>query len=247
MVFHVFEATVPPPPRPDNKARRGYYTRTVLCEAVKQAMLGTMTVTEAARFYKIPRTTIQKHVSKAREQHNLKEHYIRRMEAVRRGLEGRMPERDVQRRLSEQRVEYLMSCGLEAWPNVSNDDSAPTHWRQQPVRIDSDSPKYLCKTECSFENDMIVAEQCEVHSEETSSARPRLLDLEQDSERTKESTTDCVSDRHAAKISVKPITRVVLKREGKDDIVKEVLMPKPCMASQRGVFLKDSSSSSSLA
>ncbi|VDM66903.1 unnamed protein product [Strongylus vulgaris] len=62
MVFHVFEATVPPPPRPDNKARRGYYTRSVLCDAVKQAIFGTMTVTEAARYYKIPRTTIQKHV-----------------------------------------------------------------------------------------------------------------------------------------------------------------------------------------
>ncbi|KAE9419403.1 hypothetical protein Angca_000922, partial [Angiostrongylus cantonensis] len=41
--------------------RRGYYTRSLLCDAVKQVMRGTMTVTQAAHYYKIPRTTVQKH------------------------------------------------------------------------------------------------------------------------------------------------------------------------------------------
>ncbi|KIH63859.1 hypothetical protein ANCDUO_05836 [Ancylostoma duodenale] len=111
MVFHVFEATVPPPPRPNNKAIRGYYTRRVLSDAVKQVIFGAMTVTEAAQHFKIPRTTIQKH---------------------------------------------------EAWPTESNEECAATHWRQQPVRLDPSPPRLFDSAQCSLEDDMIVAEQCEV-------------------------------------------------------------------------------------
>ncbi|KAJ1354285.1 hypothetical protein KIN20_011168 [Parelaphostrongylus tenuis] len=86
MGFHVYKSTIPLPPGPDSKRRRGYYTRSTLCNAVKQVMCGKMTVTQAAQHYKIPRTTIQKHFSKAREQHIVKDLYIRRMQALERDL-----------------------------------------------------------------------------------------------------------------------------------------------------------------
>ncbi|EYC19286.1 hypothetical protein Y032_0025g1291 [Ancylostoma ceylanicum] len=242
MVFHVFEATVPPPPRPNNKAIRGYYTRRVLSDAVKQVIFGAMTVTEAAQHFKIPRTTIQKHVSKAREQHNLKEHYIRRMEAVRRGLAGRMPEDDVQHRLSEQRTAYLMSYGLDAWPTDSNEESAPTHWRQQPVRLDPSPPRLPDTAQCSLEDDMIVAEQCEVMSEEVSNAKPVLLRREPDNEGMPLLSSSGSSTQQScgrSGISVNPVTRVVLRHEGSDNVVKEVLISRPSLVPRQNLLVKD--------
>ncbi|KAL6743550.1 hypothetical protein Aduo_016576 [Ancylostoma duodenale] len=244
MVFHVFEATVPPPPRPNNKAIRGYYTRRVLSDAVKQVIFGAMTVTEAAQHFKIPRTTIQKHVSKAREQHNLKEHYIRRMEAVRRGLVGRVPEDDVQHRLSEQRTACLMSYGLEAWPTESNEECAATHWRQQPVRLDPSPPRLFDSAQCSLEDDMIVAEQCEVMSEEVHNAKPVLLCPERDNGVTLLSSpgSSAQQSRGRPVIPIKPVTRVVLRHEGSDNVVKEVLISQPSLVPRRDVSVEDDNS-----
>ncbi|KAK6028831.1 helix-turn-helix protein [Ostertagia ostertagi] len=168
MGFHVFESTVPPPPLPDNKVRRGYYTRSILCDAVKQVMLGIMTVTQASRHYKIPRTTIQKHFSKAREQHNLKEMYIRRMQAAEKGLVGRVPESDLQRRLADHGTACLISHGVEVWPNSSEESPASVHWRQQPVKIEPSQEGYFVQEgqTYSYESEIAVAEQCEVASED---------------------------------------------------------------------------------
>lgn len=50
--------------------------------------------------------------SKAREQHNLKELYIRRMKAAEKGLIGRVPESDLEQRLSEHGTACLLSYGV---------------------------------------------------------------------------------------------------------------------------------------
>ncbi|KAK6043037.1 helix-turn-helix protein [Cooperia oncophora] len=135
--------------------RRGYYTRSVLCDAVKQVMLGAMTVTQASRHYKIPRTTIQKHFSKAREQHNLKEMYIRRMEAAEKGLMGRVSSGEGRLYQSSRPI-----CEPEAMrkPNPAADVT-------------------------SFQS-------------------------------------------RSSKAAVKPLTRVVLRREGSEEVVKVVVIPR---------------------
>lgn len=219
MGFHVFEATVPPPPLPDNKVRRGYYTRSVLCDAVKQVMLGAMTVTQASRHYKIPRTTIHKHFSKAREQHSLKEMYIRRMQTAEKREIGRVPESDHHRGLHEE-TERLVSYGTDVWPSSSGEEESTTsfHWRSEPVRVDPVPARSCGQADgaYSLQSDMVIAEQCEVTSDEGNSSE----------------STDLVYQQHpvrslsTASIPARPLTRIVLKREGSDDIVKEIAIPR---------------------
>ncbi|CAJ0588557.1 unnamed protein product [Cylicocyclus nassatus] len=216
MVFHVFEATVPPPPR-ENKARRGYYTRSLLCDAVKQAIFGNMTVTEASRYYKIPRTTIQKHVSKAREQHLLKEHYIRQMAAARRH-QGQSEEQ--QCRLIDSPLRYMNPITQASYPGVYRADSFTTHWRQQPVSIDSSSSTFLDEVQCSPEDEMTIAEQCEVKSEEKLENEQRHINGALVNGGTLERRDAYVQS------SVKPLTRIVLKREGKEDVVRVLVIPR---------------------
>ncbi|KAK6050951.1 helix-turn-helix protein [Cooperia oncophora] len=225
MGFHVFESTVPPPPLPDNKVRRGYYTRSVLCDAVKQVMLGAMTVTQASRHYKIPRTTIQKHFSKAREQHNLKEMYIRRMEAAEKGLLGRVPDSDLQRRLSEHGTACLLSHGVEIWPSSSEDSSATVHWRQQPVKIDPSQEAFFVQDNHTYtcENEITVAEQCEVSSGEGRLYQSSGPICEPEAMRKPNPAADVTSfQSRSSKAAVKPLTRVVLRREGSEEVVKVV-------------------------
>ncbi|KAK5971256.1 hypothetical protein GCK32_006674 [Trichostrongylus colubriformis] len=184
MGFHVFEATVPPPQLP-GKVRRGYYTRSVLCEAVKQVMLGTMTVTQAARHFKIPRTTIQKHFSKAREQHNLKEMYIRKIEAAEKGLLGRVPEND------------LLSYGVDVWPST---------------------------------------EQCEVISDDVEPFQVTTRST-CDTQKVRKLTNQAVAGKEfhspSSEIVMKPLTRVVLRREGSDEVVKEIVIPRLLSSPQK--------------
>uniref|UniRef100_A0A7I4YX56 HTH psq-type domain-containing protein n=1 Tax=Haemonchus contortus TaxID=6289 RepID=A0A7I4YX56_HAECO len=231
MGFHVFEATVPPPPLPDNKVRRGYYTRSVLCEAVKQVMLGAMTVTQASRHFKIPRTTIQKHFSKAREQHNLKELYIRRMKAAEKGLIGRVPESDLEQRLSEHGTACLLSYGVDVWPSSSESTPATVHWRQQPVKIDLSSPDYFSQdtSSYSYENDIVVAEQCEVTSDDVKYFRSTspVRATEEENESSNAGVRSYSSD-----VVDRPSTRVVLRREGSEEVVKVVVLPRLTPASQ---------------
>ncbi|VDK52810.1 unnamed protein product [Cylicostephanus goldi] len=120
-------------------------------------MFGNMTVTEAARYYKIPRTTIQKHVSKAREQHLLKEHYIRQMAAARRHHE-QLGEREC--RLIDSPLCYIPN-NQDSYPSVSRANGFSVHWRQQPVSIDTSSTSFD-EVQCSPEDEMMIAEQCEV-------------------------------------------------------------------------------------
>uniref|UniRef100_A0A158PAS5 PHD finger protein 14 n=1 Tax=Angiostrongylus cantonensis TaxID=6313 RepID=A0A158PAS5_ANGCA len=101
---------------------------------------------------------------KAREQHNLKELYISRMQALERDLLGQVPESVFQQELSNHGTAFLLSYGVNIWPSDSH-EASPTfvHWRQQPVRITS-SPKYDVGVRNSFshERNMAVAERCEV-------------------------------------------------------------------------------------
>ncbi|VDM52596.1 unnamed protein product [Angiostrongylus costaricensis] len=102
--------------------------------------------------------------SKAREQHNLKELYISRMQALKRDLLGQVPESVFQQELSNHGTAFLLSYGVNIWPSDSHEASSTfVHWRQQPVRITS-SLKYDVGDRNSFshERNMAVAERCEV-------------------------------------------------------------------------------------
>ncbi|WKY12931.1 hypothetical protein Q1695_004055 [Nippostrongylus brasiliensis] len=233
MGFHVFPATVPPAPLGDNKLRRGYYTRSILCDAVKQVMIGAMTVTQASRHFKIPRTTIQKHFSKAREQHTLKEMYIRRMEAMEEGgYSGRMPlENEPGQRLSESGAAYLEPYGADAWPREAHDIAPPVpiHWRRQPVRVEPQQALFIPQDRetYSFENEMVVAEQCEVVSNEVRIAEPVRISSSQEQADVPGSVNPPSSHFHAHQSGALPkrVTRVILKREGRnEEIVKEIVL-----------------------
>uniref|UniRef100_A0A1I7XIA0 HTH psq-type domain-containing protein n=1 Tax=Heterorhabditis bacteriophora TaxID=37862 RepID=A0A1I7XIA0_HETBA len=129
MRHHVFPAKVPPPQRSGNKVVRGYYTRSQLSEAVKQALLGKMSVTQAAIQYKIPRTTVQKHVSLARKEHQRAIDYRTRNQAIRRGLSGLVRNDGFQEQVATH-------DGIAEQNKVSRMEfSSEALWYQQPVRI----------------------------------------------------------------------------------------------------------------
>ncbi|KJH53632.1 PHD-finger [Dictyocaulus viviparus] len=161
MGFHVFKSTVPPPLRTDNKPIRGYYMRSILCNAVKQVMRGTMTVTQAARHYKIPRTTVQKHFSKAREQHILKSIYTRQMKAAEQDHVGDGGESLLQQCLSDRDAKIIIH-GTNIWPIVPERTPALSK-RQQPAHLNSSSRHIIRNGQAFFEgSNLIASEKCEI-------------------------------------------------------------------------------------
>ncbi|VDL76219.1 unnamed protein product [Nippostrongylus brasiliensis] len=160
--------------------------------------------------------------------------YIRRMEAMEEGgYSGRMPlENEPGQRLSESGAAYLETYGADAWPREAHDIAPPVpiHWRRQPVRVEPQQALFIPQDRetYSFENEMVVAEQCEVVSNEVRIAEPVRISSSQEQADVPGSVNPPSSHFHAHQSGALPkrVTRVILKREGRnEEIVKEDLEP----------------------